>query len=90
MTYGSVGEIISSSLTIAFFILCIGLPIIFTIFIVVKFDILNNDVMKQKYGSLYTDLSLKEGRWIALSPLNFLVRRFLIGLSVLYQKELTV
>jgi hypothetical protein len=47
-------------------------------------------VMKQKYGSLYTDLSLKEGRWIALSPLNFLVRRFLIGLSVLYQKELTV
>ena len=90
MTYGSLGEIISSSLTIAFFILCVALPFIFAIFLIAKFPILGTELMRQKYGNMYTNLSLKQGRWIALSPFNFLARRFLIGLTVVYQKQISL
>ena len=90
MTYGSYGEILSSVMTIVFYILCVALPFIFGIFMITKFQILGQELMKKKFGSMYANLDLRKGRWIALIPFNFLVRRFLIGVSVVYQNHIII
>ena len=90
MTYGSYGEILSSVMTIVFYILCVALPFIFGIFMIIKFPILGQELMKKKFGSMYANLDLRKGRWIALIPFNFLVRRFLIGVSVVYQNRIII
>jgi len=40
MSYGSIGEVISSTLTIVFYLLCVALPFVFALFMIIKFPVL--------------------------------------------------
>ena len=85
ITFGSMFEILNSALTIMFVVICSALPIVITIFMLVKFNHLGSEQMQLKYGELTKDLNLSKGRAIILTPVNFLVRRYLLVLSVIYK-----
>jgi len=84
LTYGTYGEIISSSLSIGFLVICVALPFMFAIFMIVRFPILGLESVRAKFENMYMNLDLRQGKWITVVPFNFLVRRFLIGVSVVY------
>ncbi len=77
-------EVINSVLTITFVILCSALPLIVCLFLLVKLPKLADPLMKTKYGDLTEGLNLEKGRVIALTPVNFLLRRFLLVASVVF------
>lgn len=85
MTYQTFGEIINSVCTIVFFVICAVLPFVFLTFLASKLPVLEKPQMKRKFGNLYANIDLRQGKWIAAVPFIFLMRRFAIGLSVVYQ-----
>lgn len=88
LTFESKFEILNSVLTILFVVICTALPIVITIFMLVKFGQLESAEMQTKYGELTKDLNLTKGRAIILTPVNFLVRRYLLVISVIYKPHL--
>jgi hypothetical protein len=78
ITFDSSCEVINSVLTIVFMVLCNVLPLILTIFLLVRLPTLGTAEMKKKYGNLTEGLDLSKGRVIVLSPINFLLRRQLL------------
>jgi hypothetical protein len=44
--------------------------------------------MRKKYGVLYEGLDLRSGRVVLLSNFLFLIRRYLLGVAVVFQKHL--
>ena len=84
ITFDSKCEVTNSVLTIVFLILCIVMPLIVCLFLLVKLPKLSDPRMKQKYGDLTEGLDLRKGRVIALTPVNFLLRRFFLVAAVVF------
>ena len=84
ITFDSKFEVINSVLTITFIVICSLLPIVIVIFLLVRFSGLGSLTMKVKYGELTKGLDLSKGRAIILTPINFLARRYLLALVVVY------
>jgi hypothetical protein len=66
LTYDSKCEIINSVLTIVFMVVCCAMPLIISVFLLVRFKNLGEDAMKVKYGELTKELDLRQGRVIIL------------------------
>ena len=81
-------ELTNSVLTITFIFICSVLPILITVFLLVKFSQLGNPEMVVKFGELTKDLDLSSGRKIIMTPINFLVRRYFLVVGVLYCSQL--
>jgi hypothetical protein len=88
ITFDSKCEIINSVLTIAFMILCTALPLIVCLFLLVQLPKLGNPAMKIKYSQLTEGLNLDKGKVIAITPVNFLLRRFLLVAAVVFNNHL--
>ena len=58
LTYDSKCEIINSVLTIVFMVVCCAMPLIISVFLLVRFKNLGEDAMKVKYGELTKELDL--------------------------------
>lgn len=84
ITFDSKCEVINSVLTIVFVILCTAMPLIVCLFLLLKLPKLANPYMKKRYGDLIEGLDLEKGRVIALTPVNFLLRRFLLVAAVVF------
>lgn len=88
ITFDSKCETINSILAITFMILCCTLPIIICVFLLARLPYLGTDPMKRKFGAFTEGLNLEQGRLILLTPINFLLRRFLITASVVVNNML--
>ena len=44
--------------------------------------------MQKKFGELYHNLDLRQGRIIALVPFVFLIRRYLLGAVVVFSNKI--
>jgi len=84
ITFDSKWEVINSVLTILFVILCTAMPLIVCFFLLIKLPKLSDPYMNKKYGDLTEGLDLEKGRVIALTPVNFLLRRFLLVAAVVF------
>lgn len=51
----------------------------------VKFPILAQESMLVRYGDMYENLDLREGKIVIGVPVLFLVRRFFLSAIVVYQ-----
>ena len=60
------------------------IPVGVAIFMGIKFKKLDEKIMRLKYGELYDDLDLREGRHVILVPFLFLIRRYLLGIVVVF------
>ena len=49
-----------------------------------KFKKLDDKIMRLKYGELYNDLDLREGPHVILVPFLFLIRRYVLGIVVVF------
>ena len=54
----------------------------------IKFKKLDDKIMRLKYSDLYHDLDLREGLHVILVPFLFLIRRYVLGIVVVFQSEL--
>ena len=88
ITFDSKCEVINSVLTITFLILCTAMPLVVSLFLLVKLPKLSSPSMKQKFGDLTEGLDLEKGRVITLTPVNFLLRRFLLVAAVVFNSYL--
>jgi hypothetical protein len=59
-----------------------------TIFLFLRYPILDQPESRKKYGVLYEGLDLRSGRVVLLSNFLFLYRRYLLGIAVVFQKHL--
>ena len=84
ITFDSKCEVINSVLTIAFLVICIALPLVVGLFLMVQMPKLASPTMQIKYGELTQGLNLEKGRFIALTPVNFLLRRFMLVAMVVF------
>lgn len=82
VSFNTYGEIINSVFLFLFTAICGLAPFVIAIAMSVKFDKLDSEEIKRKFGTLYENLNLGEGRLIVAVPTIFLVRRLLLGLSV--------
>ena len=61
-----------------------------TTFLLTKYPVLDNNIMRKKFGVLYEGLDLRSGRIVSLLNFLFLYRRYLLGIAVVFQKHLIV
>lgn len=71
-------------LAIFFLSFCTLLPLIIAFFMWIKFKKLDEKRMRHKYGELYNDLDLREGPHVILVPFLFLIRRYMLGVVVVF------
>jgi len=90
LTFGSTGEIISSSFTILFGIILTIFPVISCLWLRKNFERLEEPEMVQLIGSMYSGLDLRRGRPALWQIVFFYMRRALIPLSVVYNDYLIV
>ncbi len=64
------------------------MPFLTTIFLFFKYPVLDQPNMRKKYGLLYEGLDLRSGKVVLLSNFIFLFRRYLLGVTVVFQKHL--
>lgn len=81
---------INTIILAAFALIIVLLPALIAFGMSVKFGMLEEPGVKQRFGYLYESLNLNQGRTVILIPLLFLFRRFAICASVVYQKSLLV
>jgi len=74
----------NSVLAIFFLCYCTLVPFIIAIFMRMKFKKLDDKIMRHKYEELYRDLDLREGPHVILVPFLFLMRRYLLGVVVVF------
>jgi hypothetical protein len=55
-----------------------------TIFLLIKYPVLDQPEMRKKYGVLYEGLDLRSGKIVLLSNFLFLYRRYLLGAVVVF------
>ena len=89
LTFDSKCEIVNSALTYTFTALSIVLPLIICTFLLVKLPALETSAMKNKYGELIEGLDLTRGRIVILTPMNFLIRRLILVVAVVYNHILS-
>jgi hypothetical protein len=89
ITFTSKCEIVNSVLTITFIILCTAMPLLISVFLVVKLPTLGSAAMKRKYGELTEGLDLEKGKVIVLTPVNFLLRRLLLVAVTVFNDFIT-
>ena len=82
INFATYGFALHSVICIFFSLLLIFLPLFVFIFLRQNFDDLGTRYMKEKFGSLYDGLKLKEGQKVLFEPIYFLFRRLLLALLV--------
>jgi hypothetical protein len=89
-SYETAGNKTSTVLAVIFCALCSLLPVVFGIILMKKFPYLMRPRIKAKYGALYAQLNLKQGRSIILQPLHYFFRRMLLAVVIVCQDALIV
>jgi len=64
------------------------MPLLVSVFLLVKLPELDQPAMKTKFGDLTEGLDLSKGRSIIITPANFLIRRFLLVAGVVFTNQL--
>jgi len=82
MSFETYGLSVQGLLAIMFSLLIMTVPFIMLRHAVRNFHALETDVMKRKYGALYEDLKLAQGKMVFLQPGFFLVRRLMLAIAV--------
>jgi len=90
MSWSSYGEITQSLATIFFFVLLLAFPIVESTYLVFVFDKLTEKDVQARHGAFYEELNLKKGRLVLVQPVWFLVRRFILGVTVVLLNEAPV
>lgn len=88
MKFDSLVDKLNGSLSIIFVLLYAFLPFLILILMWKNFASLGTDEAKRKYGELYQNLDLRKGPHVTLVPFIFLMRRFLLGIVVVFQSHL--
>ncbi len=65
------------------------MPLLISVFLVVKLPQLGSAAMKRKYGELTEGLDLEKGKVIVLTPVNFLLRRLLLVAVTVFNDFIT-
>ena len=87
LSMDSAGLKVMSILCVFFLFLTVILPSIFLMTLYKDFKNLESKAMQRKYGVLYQDLKLKNGKKILMLPGFFLFRRVMLAISVVFAGE---
>lgn len=91
INYGTYGEVINTVVLVFFTLIMFLFPFVMTIALSVKFDALSQPGVQKRFGYLYENLNLYQGRIAVISiPLLFLLRRLLTCASVVYQSNFII
>jgi len=83
------GPIIDTLLSLCGLAITLSFPVFVIIFMLQKFNELDDKKLKAAYGSLYEGLD-KTNKWIIGFRVWFIVRRLLISIIVIYSKNLII
>lgn len=84
VTFNTYGEIINAATLFLFAGICGIAPFAIFLGMWVKFDQLRAKVIRQKFGALYENLNLGQGRQIIAIPTIFVARRLILAISVVF------
>lgn len=90
MTFDSVGEITNSAFFILFAVVCFAAPFLIALILLLNFKKLKLESMQKKFGELYEELRLTNGRSVTAIPTTFLLRRLLMSMSVVFSQSFIV
>jgi len=82
LSWTSYGTIVQSSATLIFLAVLVGFPLLYGNYLLSKFDQLLHANVRERHGTFYDELNLRNGRMVLLQPVWFLVRRLLLAIIV--------
>ena len=81
------GASTSSLSTLIALVAVVGLPIFVGVFLYCKWDKLKDKEVIEKFGVMYEDLDLDQGRWVASVPLVFILRRLHLCMIIMFMNH---
>ena len=82
LSFDSWGLSVQSAACLTFMVSFLTLPFALLLYLAIKMDLLSEDGIKRRFGKLYEDLHLQNGKKVFLWPAFFLIRRSILAISV--------
>lgn len=84
VTFDSFGEVINSAVLFGFAFVCLAAPLVFGALMLIYFKRLRDKSVSKRFGLLYEELNLDNGRTVVAIPVTFLLRRLFMSVAVVF------
>jgi len=78
---------VESITSIVVLVALILFPVVEGVYLVLNFEDLDDEDFEQRHGEFYKDLRLDRGTQVLWQPIWFLLRRLILGVTVIFIKE---
>ena len=78
------GSITSSLFCLFFMTLVLGLPLFMGWYMYRNYETLSSREKRERIGSLYEELDLSKSKWVIAVPINFMIRRIMTCITIVY------